>query len=825
MNDSIFLDNAQSYWDAGIPVMPLKTRSKAPILNEWTSYGKIAPTKAIQGHWLATYPQSNIGLPFGPASGLCAIDIDTVDDALVEIIMDVLPSSPWTRIGKKGCALIYRWAGQKNFKIRGSDGSGMILEMLGQGNQLVMPPSIHPDTGEPYVANVPLWEVMDKIQVLPVDIEDQLRRALGVKGGVTLTHEGRSAPLRVVPQGERDIEMTRRAGYYARVVLGIDKTAQFTLADAISHMDAWVRDYTSRVAGDDMAPDKGVAKLLEFLLKDVEGGKSMPEGWDAGLTAEQLEHPSIKALIVGNEIVRWTFSKARDWINEQIGLRPEDSDWAIARVMDLISKVAKDENFKELDFNGLVPVLKRALGDVDISKPELKKAFRDARSGTEDMAEDHEGIARQVIEELERGGDLRWCQGTFWQWQGSCFAEVKREKILEEVARCVKGNILSKRYSDYEAITKMVAILVRQELVEELEIGVNFANGFLDAAGVLHEHSPKFGKTFTMPFNYIAERRGEAHKWFEFLESAWGDDPDYEDKVAALQEAFAATMFGVGTEYQRAILLFGKAGSGKSQALDVLKAMMPDDAMCSIPPNIWGERFVMSDMVGRTLNVCGELPESRNIAGSVFKEVVVGEEVRTERKQQAGFMFKPIATHWFSSNHLPRSRDSSQGFVRRWLVLEFKRIVPDSEKITNYAEVLVAEEREAIAAWAVQGLKRLRENRGYTLPESHKVVLNRIKRANNSVAAFLASTNKVQVTGDAADQVDLMACFDQYVWYSKEIARVFAVGYERFHQMVEELGHTVTEYHDPIGGHKRLQAAGLRIVEVPLAEKWKKGAG
>lgn len=820
MNQFIFRDNAPFYWAAGIPVMPLKVRSKAPILNEWVAYGKVAPTKAIQGHWLETYPHSNIGLPFGLASGLCAIDIDTIDQNLVDIIMDILPHSPWVRVGKKGCGLIFRWQGQKNFKIR-SQTEGMIMEMLGQGNQLVLPPSVHPDTGLPYTSNFDLWDVMDKIQALPVDIEEKLRAALGVVGKVTLSHEGRSSPLRVVPQGERDIELVRRAGYYARVVLGIDKSAQFTLSDAMMHMDAWVRDWTSSAAGDDMDPAKGVAKLLEFLIKDVEGGKSMPNGWDAGLTAEQLDHPTIKALIIGNEIVRWTFSKARDWLNAEIALKPEDDDWALASVMKLIDKLALDDNFKEFDFNALIPTIIRAMGDVAISKPDLKKAFKDARNNTGDQAEDHEEIAQQVIADLERGGELRWAEGTFWQWQGSCFEELKLEEILKHISKSVKGNSLSKRFNDYQAIAKTIALLIPKVLVESLEVGVNFANGFLDSQGVLHEHSPKFGKTFTMPFNYIPERATEAHKWFEYLEDAWGDEPDYEDRVAALQEAFASAMFGVGTDYQRAILIFGKAGTGKTQVLEVLRAMMPPAAVCSIPPHCWAERFVMADMVAKTLNICGELPEAGNIGGDIFKEVICGSEIRTERKNQPGFNFKPMAAHWFASNFLPRSKDSSEGFTRRWLVLEFDKVVPPEDRIPNYSQVLVAEEREAIAAWAVLGLYRLLKNNGYTLPPSHVERLGQVKRANNTVAAFLASTSKVKVTDDVADKIDLMSCFDQYVWHCREIARGYPVGYERFHQMIHELGHPVTEYRDDVAGHHKYQASGLKMTEVALVDKWK----
>ena len=41
------------------------------------------PTDLEQMHWMASYPKGNIGLPFGPASGLCAIDIDTEDKDLI----------------------------------------------------------------------------------------------------------------------------------------------------------------------------------------------------------------------------------------------------------------------------------------------------------------------------------------------------------------------------------------------------------------------------------------------------------------------------------------------------------------------------------------------------------------------------------------------------------------------------------------------------------------------------------------------------------------------------------------------------------------------
>lgn len=825
---SIFREHAPRYWDAGIPVMPLKRwdspgkgRGKAPILNEWTQYGNVMPSEAMRGHWLQAYPDSNIGLPFGPASNLCAIDIDTEDAELIEAIRSALPASPWVRIGKKGMGLIYRWSNQPNFKLRNSDNES-IVEFLGQGNQMVMPPSIHPDTGKPYVSDTNLYEVLDKVLALPADIERVLRNALepilGPKG-MTLAQSGRSGPIDVVPQGERDIQMVRHAGYLARVVMGIDKNAKFTLAEAMRHMRHWVENFTAGASGDDMDPDKGVAKLIEFLLKDVEKGKTLPEGWDVSLTTEQREHPAIAEMIKKNAIQRWTYSKARDWIVERVAEQPGDDDWALARVMELIEKVAKDENFSNFDFKALIPALQTALPrTLKIGIPALNGAFKEARSGDSEQAADHEAIARQIFEELSRGGEMKFAQGKFWQWTGSCFAQLDEDDVYMAVAEGVKGNALARRHNDYGAITKTVSKVARAPLVTEMEIGINFANGFLDADLKLHEHSPKYGKTFTLPFNYIPERASEAHKWLEYLEMSWGDDEDYTEKVMAIQEAFAATMFGIAPDYQRAILLHGKPGTGKTQALEVLKAMMPPSAQCSIPPTLWGERFQLAGMIGKTLNVCGELPEESTIDGRAFKEVVEGTGQYTEFKNKDGFEFIPIAANWFGSNFLPRSRDTSGGFVRRWLILDYNRIVQSSEKVVNFHKLLVAEEREAIAAWAVQGLQRLLKNRDYTLPSSHLTRINQVLRSNNSVAAFLQSSDKIRPSLDKRDHVDARVVFDQYVFYMKDVSRGFSVSYERFQQMLGELGHECEPYQD-VTGVMRHRAIRLNVIAPVLLGK------
>jgi hypothetical protein len=96
--------------------------------------------------------------------------------------------------------------------------------------------------------------------------------------------------------------------------------------------------------------------------------------------------------------------------------------------------------------------------------------------------------------------------------------------ITAHIAQNVKGNVLAKRakrlfvhHQDGGAAHPLVHWTMANDA------GVNFANGFLDVSGELHEHDPKYGKTFTMPFNYMCPPGPtEAFKWMAFLSELLG---------------------------------------------------------------------------------------------------------------------------------------------------------------------------------------------------------------------------------------------------------------------------------------------------------------
>jgi hypothetical protein len=131
-----------------VPISPLGFEAKkCPVrfnpnsmtfikLNDWNTIPPITDPQ----------PGANIGVLMG--KGVVALDYDH-DEAAV-IISDALPPSPVNKAGERGFTAYYR----TDREIPSEDfinGDGeLVLQVLSSGKQTVIPPSIHPDTFQPY---------------------------------------------------------------------------------------------------------------------------------------------------------------------------------------------------------------------------------------------------------------------------------------------------------------------------------------------------------------------------------------------------------------------------------------------------------------------------------------------------------------------------------------------------------------------------------------------------------------------------------------------------------------------------------------------------
>ena len=162
--------------------------------------------------------------------------------------------------------------------------------------------------------------------------------------------------------------------------------------------------------------------------------------------------------------------------------------------------------------------------------------------------------------------------------------------------------------------------------------------------------------------------------WDSYLDSLLDGDPYAEQHKQILEEFLGSCLVGIATDYQRVLVLEGSGHNGKSLFLDIVrKLLFKRDQIATSSPEHWGNRFGITDIEGKLVNLVGELGTDAMVASAALKSVVAGDPQRGEIKHGAAYVFCPKTGHILSCNSLPTMTDSSFGFKRRWLPVPFVR--------------------------------------------------------------------------------------------------------------------------------------------------------
>ncbi|MFC7661701.1 hypothetical protein ACFQWF_01700 [Methylorubrum suomiense] len=480
--------------------------------------------------------------------------------------------------------LVYKYDGQPIIRIKYRDDEGKLqslVEMLGAGSQIVLPPSIHPKTVLPYRANADLVDVLDRVQSLPANIEQRLRDVLE-KAGLKVGSRAFGSVTDYVSTGNRDNHLVAMAGLFARNVLRGEKT----LLEATREIEVAVGTFMQRTYGDNIDPAKGPQKLIEFLVRDVTGpkAKALPKGWDEGLTKEQRENWGLDAFSSDNE--SWDAGQINTFFSshlEKTGVK-DNPELYMGVVKQTLAKMAANENLDPIEEDQLIAAMaSHSVSSHRLTIAAIRRQLAQLRQGPIAGA-NHAEIAEAVVRDLsELSGEIRCHAEKLWQWNGSHWAVMDEGLVIKHIIKEYGAYKAATRASDHAGILRTIRGATQDPLTKNPIAGINFVNGFLTEDLELVEPNPDYGMTYTLPYPYLPEAAGKAARWQRMLVDYWGDDPDFAEKVTALGEVMALTMFGKMTDVQLAVCLYGVAHSGKSRIMEIMQALMPAEAQTSLP--------------------------------------------------------------------------------------------------------------------------------------------------------------------------------------------------------------------------------------------------
>lgn len=166
MNNHKYKEYAPLYLAKGYSTIPDKFKGKLPAIKGWSEFCHRLPTQKEVSTWSDNFNETNISLCLGEASGVIAVDVDTEDSEILELIRKHLMPSPYEKVGNKGFTRFYRYTTEHTAIYKHN--KSVLFELLSSGKKSTLPPSVHPN-GMQYTWSGPsLLEVgPEELPVLP----------------------------------------------------------------------------------------------------------------------------------------------------------------------------------------------------------------------------------------------------------------------------------------------------------------------------------------------------------------------------------------------------------------------------------------------------------------------------------------------------------------------------------------------------------------------------------------------------------------------------------------------------------------------------------
>lgn len=126
-----------------------------------------------------------------------------------------------------------------------------------------------------------------------------------------------------------------------------------------------------------------------------------------------------------------------------------------------------------------------------------------------------------------------------------------------------------------------------------------------------------------------------------------------------------------GNKHQKAVMFVGSGRNGKGVLLDLIESIVGRQHTSHVSLKDLAGQFASSELYGKVLNIVGDIDGDHITSTGKFKQITGEDTVRMDVKHQTAFSAKVWAVPVFSANLIPTSADTSDGYLRRWEVVEF----------------------------------------------------------------------------------------------------------------------------------------------------------
>ena len=342
---------------------------------------------------------------------------------------------------------------------------------------------------------------------------------------------------------------------------------------------------------------------------------------------------------------------------------------------------------------------------------------------------------------------LRCWRGDFYRWDSGIYKKITKDELktrvvihltkmgietTTDVVNNVSMNLNSQAYLQCERVpdtwlsSSENITIPSVAIVTETEILTFMPNGDVDFVG----NTPDFFALGKVPYSFNPDAICE--RWLLFLNEVTVGNK----QLQRLLQQWAGYLLIPSQEYQCFMLLQGDAATGKGTFTRAIEGMLGQENCSAVPLRRFINNFALYQTYGMKLNVAGDAEEELTPQIEAIIKTWVGKDnLDYERKYSTGFTARPTAKLMIGCNSIPTFTDKSMGTWRRLKIVPFSR--EDTSIMDTKLDDKLDAELPGILNWAIEGLKDLRANGGFVVPDKSQELWEQQKEESNPAGMFL----------------------------------------------------------------------------------------
>ena len=393
-----------------------------------------------------------------------------------------------------------------------------------------------------------------------------------------------------------------------------------------------------------------------------------------------------------------------------------------------------------------------------------------------------------IAEGLDDGSNLIFTMQRFWKFDETAgiWVEMPDEAVRRVLQIVCRENALPVKDTRIRgAFGAAKARFFRQIEFDRIDRrSIPAANGVLRyscGTWTLHPYAREDYRRIRLPVVY--NPAAKCPRFERFLEEIFAGTPDIRERVLLVLEFLGLSMT-TSTEFEKALMFVGAGGNGKSVLIRVLEALIGNRNRSAVQLKQLENRFQRAHLDGKIVNVMTELSEGSEVPDAEVKAIISGEPITAEHKLRPPFEFYPIAKLWLATNHLPSTRDLSDGLFRRFSILTFPNRFDDKPTRDTGLPDKLAAEASGILNYCLRALTGVYERGTLTEPASSREAVDSWRKDSDQIAAFVEE----ECVLESGANVSSHELYRAYVDWAKDSGIRRVLGRKNFTVRLKPLG-------------------------------------